>query len=678
MRQWLGYSLLALIALIFVASIAVPWEKLAEHLIQRAFSPTPVKVRVVEWGGTTMRLQELAVGEKGSLGAGTIIIRYRPLELLQGRIRRITLEGVELTLRQQNDHWMIPELESLLTPSSSSPTRENSFALPFNALEIADATILLQPLDQTLHLTRLYWLIGRDGSWENGTVSLQAESHLSQPIAAQLMLQADARYRADASQRWRITFPSLRFSAAPPAPIANKDTQLSAFSAPSPAKWIEQGSWKLSAFTLEGASVTPLPTSEPECESCLYVPPLQLQIHEVTAQSQALAISAAPVRLQTESIILAAGKRQGTLTVDTRLEARHGSQKIVQDMPVEARLLLADQPTLDGAIRLPYVKGWGEKKRPIMFQFKGTLPADNKQGLNLSLQSKGLKFGDKLPALSEVFPLVSDYLSQDKSTLQLKADYSQKAGKGKLEATLEGEIQQAMLAGQPLSSLVLDCNLQQRGAAALSASCRSHTASIGNSFRIEALSALLSYQKNVLSLGPIDFRFAGGAVHIPVMMADDTGNIAIDIAIRGIRLAQIAAMLPEGMLEAEGIIDGNFPFRLEGGKIQLGEVRIGSRGEGVLKVQNEALLATLSQQQQAEILGTLLKNLNYQSIRLTHDDTMPGSFSFLLAISGKNPDVYNGKLIQLNVTLSSNYLDILPELIALSNLPNRIARIFQP
>jgi hypothetical protein len=64
---------------------------------------------------------------------------------------------------------------------------------------------------------------------------------------------------------------------------------------------------------------------------------------------------------------------------------------------------------------------------------------------------------------------------------------------------------------------------------------------------------------------------------------------------------------------------------------------------------------------QVEVVREVLKNFHYTDFSLTVDSKDPKKLSMLLSLKGNNPDVYNGRMVNLNVNLAGDLLDLLQQ-----------------
>src|SRR5690606_37891043 len=107
---------------------------------------------------------------------------------------------------------------------------------------------------------------------------------------------------------------------------------------------------------------------------------------------------------------------------------------------------------------------------------------------------------------------------------------------------------------------------------------------------LEAGSAALAFARG----GDVEVRdmrvsVAGGRVDVaPFRFAWAEPDLALDLRVHGIELAQVLRAATSGRISGEGKLDGRLALRVTLGerrRIELGDGRLASRGAGVLRVQ---------------------------------------------------------------------------------------------
>ena len=111
--------------------------------------------------------------------------------------------------------------------------------------------------------------------------------------------------------------------------------------------------------------------------------------------------------------------------------------------------------------------------------------------------------------------------------------------------------------------------------------------------KLEAGSAALAFARpgDVL-VRDMRVALAGGQVEVaPVRFAWEAPDLALDLRVRGIELAQVLSAATSGRITGDGKLDGRIALRVKLGddrRIELGDGRLASRGPGVLRVQMNA------------------------------------------------------------------------------------------
>ncbi|WNJ99710.1 YdbH domain-containing protein [Thalassospiraceae bacterium LMO-JJ14] len=139
----------------------------------------------------------------------------------------------------------------------------------------------------------------------------------------------------------------------------------------------------------------------------------------------------------------------------------------------------------------------------------------------------------------------------------------------------------------------------------------------------------------------------------------DAGDLARSIAIEG--------------LEAEGKLAGSIPVRISEDGPVIDDARVWSDRNGVLKFRSAVALESLHQSgEMAELLSRALSDFRYSDLQMSLDGPLSGDITAKAKINGANPALYDGKRIELNVTLQGALRDLLQSASVIQDLPENI------
>ncbi len=168
-----------------------------------------------------------------------------------------------------------------------------------------------------------------------------------------------------------------------------------------------------------------------------------------------------------------------------------------------------------------------------------------------------------------------------------------------------------------------------------------------------------------LAGGTISFR----DVNIP-FDAIPTSFVA---TIKSLDAKEIARSIDIEDLEAEGRLEGSVPIRINDTGPVIDNARIWTVTPGVLRFRSEAAVRSLKQSgDMAELLAKALANFQYSDIDVSLDGPLSGDITATAKIKGSNPDLYDGKKIELNVNLHGALRDLMQSGSVFKDLPGTI------
>lgn len=148
----------------------------------------------------------------------------------------------------------------------------------------------------------------------------------------------------------------------------------------------------------------------------------------------------------------------------------------------------------------------------------------------------------------------------------------------------------------------------------------------------------------------------------------------ITLSARGIALEHLLSGLLQKGVSATGRLSGTIPVRftvqreamIEGG-------RLATEGGGVVRYtpDTESPLQKGSSIQ-TDILLSAMENFHYDELDMTINSKSEHELEVVLHVKGRNPELYNGQMIELNINLTGNLLDIVQSGMDVYTLPERL------
>ncbi|MHA1571254.1 MAG: intermembrane phospholipid transport protein YdbH family protein [Alphaproteobacteria bacterium] len=192
-----------------------------------------------------------------------------------------------------------------------------------------------------------------------------------------------------------------------------------------------------------------------------------------------------------------------------------------------------------------------------------------------------------------------------------------------------------------------------------------------------------------LSDGRLMFQILAGRLEAQVRELDMFGGLlnsepfvfepgmdpfSVVMTVNGVELDELLAIAKLGDISASGTLDGVIPVFIENGEVAVrgGELTSGGGG-GVLSYKPKDIGPVL---QDAEFsTGLFLKaveNFHYDKVRVTLNEGDAEDLVLGFHLEGKNPDLYDGAPIELNVNLTGPLRQLLDRGIKTYKLPDRI------
>jgi len=110
---------------------------------------------------------------------------------------------------------------------------------------------------------------------------------------------------------------------------------------------------------------------------------------------------------------------------------------------------------------------------------------------------------------------------------------------------------------------------------------------------------------------------------------------------------------------ATGAVSGEIPITIErSGVFTIGQATLKTSDQGVISLPPDVIPGDHTQ---VEMVRQILKNFHYTDFSIALRSDNPKKLSMLLSLKGNNPDVYNGRMVDLNVTLNGDLLDLLQQ-----------------
>ncbi len=158
----------------------------------------------------------------------------------------------------------------------------------------------------------------------------------------------------------------------------------------------------------------------------------------------------------------------------------------------------------------------------------------------------------------------------------------------------------------------------------------------------------------VLRLERAEWQWAGGVVFAEPFTADlNRPEWRATLGVRGLDLGAILALTEVDGLEGTGVLAGRLPLRLGFATVAIENGVLEATGPGILRYAPPTGTGVLDAGEAGTtLLLDALANFHYDSLAMTVSGAAGGETTVGLRLVGRNPDLYDGYPVALNVNLS--------------------------
>ena len=131
--------------------------------------------------------------------------------------------------------------------------------------------------------------------------------------------------------------------------------------------------------------------------------------------------------------------------------------------------------------------------------------------------------------------------------------------------------------------------------------------------------------------------------------------IKIKLQVEHVDLAELMETLIGNRITAKGLVSGYITLIIAtDGKITVQKGNLGAEAPGTIVMPPETIPAD---NQQINLVKDIMQDLHYDVLNISANPDKNGELSIKLTVEGKNPKVYNGRPVKLNINLTGNLLD---------------------
>lgn len=171
---------------------------------------------------------------------------------------------------------------------------------------------------------------------------------------------------------------------------------------------------------------------------------------------------------------------------------------------------------------------------------------------------------------------------------------------------------------------------------------------------LRIVSASAPFKKGRVSTGGVDLKF-------PMTLPLKIEKVSVD---------ELMQSFTGQKVNATGTLSGTVPMTIgEGGDYTIGKGTLKADGAGRISMPPDVIPGDNAQ---VELVRKILENLQYSILSFAVTPGKGRNMAILLTLEGRNPDVYDGRQVKLNINLTGDVLDIVEQNIMLFKSPEKL------
>lgn len=167
----------------------------------------------------------------------------------------------------------------------------------------------------------------------------------------------------------------------------------------------------------------------------------------------------------------------------------------------------------------------------------------------------------------------------------------------------------------------------------------------GATFKLTALQ--LPWNGGMLRAKPFSIALAGKQ------------PVPLTLVLEHVPLHALMQMLSGNKVSATGTISGDLPLKIaRDGAITIGQGTLKTDDKGVISLPPDVIPGD---HPQVDMVRQIMQDFHYDNFSMELRSDNPKKLSILLSLKGNNPEIYNGRMVNLNVNLTGDLLDLLQQ-----------------
>jgi hypothetical protein len=180
--------------------------------------------------------------------------------------------------------------------------------------------------------------------------------------------------------------------------------------------------------------------------------------------------------------------------------------------------------------------------------------------------------------------------------------------------------------------------------------------------------------QSTLDLTSHTIKALGGSISIPNQRYSLTDSFALPIVFEKISLGELMRQYPSNKISIDGEVSGTIPVYWDSNDLTVERGYLDALAPGGhLQVDSSALVQLAGSNPSLQTLAGVLGNFYYNQLSTTVDYNDNGKLTLAVQLKGSNPELENGRPVELNVSLEED-LPALIKGLQISNSLNDVIR----
>ncbi|WP_287816802.1 YdbH domain-containing protein [Idiomarina sp.] len=181
-------------------------------------------------------------------------------------------------------------------------------------------------------------------------------------------------------------------------------------------------------------------------------------------------------------------------------------------------------------------------------------------------------------------------------------------------------------------------------------------------------------KRSTLNLTSHSIKGLGGNISIPNQSYSMANKFALPVVFEEISLGELMRQYPSNKVAIDGNVSGTIPVHWDSNQFTVDRGYLNALAPGGhLQVDSSALVSVAGNNPSLQTLAGVLSNFYYQQLSTVIDYDKNGKLTLAVKLKGSNPEVENGRPVELNVNLEED-LPALMKGLTLSNSLNEAIR----